>query len=252
MRSRSIRASIGRTAARPMNAGQRRSPDDFAFAVKLPKQITHELRLAAAEPALDIFLDQVSGLGAKLGPILRPAAAKSGIRFRCGARVLCRATGAPWGRRGLRAAACDLVHRRSRRTAGGPPNCTRRRGSTGRHCAFRAGRLARAALLSPARCAAHLLLRLRRRVRGAPCPDISRSDRGHAGASSTIRPAERRPRMRCCCNGSWRGFKPREARRTATGGQGSRVSPLARMQTGLSPHARRGDMPKRCPSESPA
>jgi uncharacterized protein YecE (DUF72 family) len=45
-------------------------PDDFAFAVKLPKQITHELRLAAAEPALDIFLDQASGLGAKLGPLL--------------------------------------------------------------------------------------------------------------------------------------------------------------------------------------
>jgi uncharacterized protein YecE (DUF72 family) len=45
-------------------------PDDFAFAVKLPKQITHELRLAAAQPALDIFLDQASGLGAKLGPLL--------------------------------------------------------------------------------------------------------------------------------------------------------------------------------------
>ena len=147
-------------------------PDDFAFAAKLPKQITHELRLAAAESALDIFLDQVRGLRRKTRAALGPAAAKSGIRFRCGARVLCRATGAPWGRRGLRAAACDLVHRRSRRTAGGPPNCTRRRGSTGRHCAFRAGRLARAALLSPARCAAHLLLRLRRRVRGAPCPDI--------------------------------------------------------------------------------
>src|SRR3984885_16225927 len=45
-------------------------PDDFAFAVKLPKQITHELRLAAAETALDIFLYQARGLGAKLGPLL--------------------------------------------------------------------------------------------------------------------------------------------------------------------------------------
>jgi uncharacterized protein YecE (DUF72 family) len=45
-------------------------PDEFAFAVKLPKQITHELRLAAAEAALDIFLDQAGGLGAKLGPLL--------------------------------------------------------------------------------------------------------------------------------------------------------------------------------------
>jgi len=45
-------------------------PDEFAFAVKLPKQITHELRLAAAQPALDIFLDQARGLGAKLGLLL--------------------------------------------------------------------------------------------------------------------------------------------------------------------------------------
>src|ERR1700683_3880847 len=45
-------------------------PVDFAFAVNLPKQITHEFRLAAAEAALDIFLDQVSALGAKLGPLL--------------------------------------------------------------------------------------------------------------------------------------------------------------------------------------
>jgi uncharacterized protein YecE (DUF72 family) len=45
-------------------------PDDFAFAVKVPKQITHELRLAASDTALEIFLDQASGLGAKLGPLL--------------------------------------------------------------------------------------------------------------------------------------------------------------------------------------
>ena len=56
-------------------------PDDFAFAVKLPKQITHELRLAAAEAALDIFLDQASGLGAN-SVRSGPAAAKPGIRFR--------------------------------------------------------------------------------------------------------------------------------------------------------------------------
>jgi uncharacterized protein YecE (DUF72 family) len=42
----------------------------FAFAVKAPKQITHELRLAGARGALETFLEQASGLGDKLGPLL--------------------------------------------------------------------------------------------------------------------------------------------------------------------------------------
>ena len=45
-------------------------PDGFSFAVKAPKRITHELRLADAEPVLDEFLTQAGGLGAKLGPLL--------------------------------------------------------------------------------------------------------------------------------------------------------------------------------------
>ena len=45
-------------------------PENFVFAAKMPKQITHELRLAAAEPVIDVFLSQVSGLGPKLGPLL--------------------------------------------------------------------------------------------------------------------------------------------------------------------------------------
>jgi uncharacterized protein YecE (DUF72 family) len=45
-------------------------PDAFRFGVKLPKVITHELRLLTAESALDQFLDETSGLGAKRGPIL--------------------------------------------------------------------------------------------------------------------------------------------------------------------------------------
>jgi uncharacterized protein YecE (DUF72 family) len=45
-------------------------PNSFAFAVKAPRRITHELRLAQAEDALDEFLAQASGLGAKLGPLL--------------------------------------------------------------------------------------------------------------------------------------------------------------------------------------
>src|SRR5262245_27120186 len=45
-------------------------PAGFAFAVKAPKQITHELRLAGTDTALDGFLAQVGGLGDKLGPLL--------------------------------------------------------------------------------------------------------------------------------------------------------------------------------------
>jgi len=44
--------------------------DDFLFAVKLPKVITHELRLVGTESALDQFLGETSGLGLKRGPIL--------------------------------------------------------------------------------------------------------------------------------------------------------------------------------------
>lgn len=45
-------------------------PKNFRFAVKLPKVITHEARFVGAIPALERFLTETSGLGAKLGPIL--------------------------------------------------------------------------------------------------------------------------------------------------------------------------------------
>jgi uncharacterized protein YecE (DUF72 family) len=45
-------------------------PDDFRFAVKLPKVITHELRLVGAVAPLEQFLHETAGLGARLGPIL--------------------------------------------------------------------------------------------------------------------------------------------------------------------------------------
>lgn len=45
-------------------------PADFAFAVKIPKEITHSLRLERAGAALDAFLAQVAGLKEKLGPLL--------------------------------------------------------------------------------------------------------------------------------------------------------------------------------------
>jgi len=42
-------------------------PESFRFSVKLPKSITHELRLADAQAPLEIFIDQVKWLGDRLG-----------------------------------------------------------------------------------------------------------------------------------------------------------------------------------------
>ncbi len=46
------------------------TPPGFSFSVKLPRTITHEARLAACDAPLTRFLDEVTGLGDKLGPIL--------------------------------------------------------------------------------------------------------------------------------------------------------------------------------------
>src|SRR5689334_3087872 len=45
-------------------------PDNFRFAVKIPKAITHERRLRDAGELLNRFLSEVAGLGPKLGPLL--------------------------------------------------------------------------------------------------------------------------------------------------------------------------------------
>jgi uncharacterized protein YecE (DUF72 family) len=45
-------------------------PDYFKFSLKLPKEITHKLRLVNTEGALDRFLSEATSLGKKLGPIL--------------------------------------------------------------------------------------------------------------------------------------------------------------------------------------
>jgi uncharacterized protein YecE (DUF72 family) len=45
-------------------------PPDFRFSAKIPKRITHELRLVGSEPLLDSFLADVTCLGERLGPLL--------------------------------------------------------------------------------------------------------------------------------------------------------------------------------------
>ena len=46
------------------------TPEDFRFAVKLPRTITHDLKLRRARQPLTRFLDESSALGAKRGPLL--------------------------------------------------------------------------------------------------------------------------------------------------------------------------------------
>jgi uncharacterized protein YecE (DUF72 family) len=45
-------------------------PETFRFAVKVPRSITHDARLQATDTLLERFLDEVEGLGPKLGPLL--------------------------------------------------------------------------------------------------------------------------------------------------------------------------------------
>ncbi|WKB52543.1 DUF72 domain-containing protein [Eleftheria terrae] len=45
-------------------------PEHFRFSVKLPRSITHEGRLQAADEPLERFLAEVAGLGRKLGVLL--------------------------------------------------------------------------------------------------------------------------------------------------------------------------------------
>lgn len=45
-------------------------PPGFRFAAKLPRSITHNAKLQGADDLLDAFLEQVAGLGEKLGPLL--------------------------------------------------------------------------------------------------------------------------------------------------------------------------------------
>ena len=45
-------------------------PSAFRFAVKVPRAITHDQTLVAADVLLDVFLEEVTGLGSRLGPLL--------------------------------------------------------------------------------------------------------------------------------------------------------------------------------------
>jgi uncharacterized protein YecE (DUF72 family) len=57
-------------------------PDDFRFAVKVPKAITHEAGLTDCGALLDRFVDEATGLGDKLGVLLVQLPPKSALSKR--------------------------------------------------------------------------------------------------------------------------------------------------------------------------
>jgi len=66
-------------------------PARFRFSVKIPKAITHERKLVDTGPLLDQFLDEVAGLGDKLGCLLvqlPPSLALEAAKVRRFLRVL--------------------------------------------------------------------------------------------------------------------------------------------------------------------
>lgn len=56
--------------ARTVRGWNERTPDGFTFALKMPKEITHDLRLRNAAHVVEEFVDRVRVLGSKLGPML--------------------------------------------------------------------------------------------------------------------------------------------------------------------------------------
>lgn len=55
---------------RAVRAWDERTPAEFTFALKMPKEVTHERRLRDADGVVRDFLDRARQLGSKLGPIV--------------------------------------------------------------------------------------------------------------------------------------------------------------------------------------
>ncbi len=105
-------------------------PADFRFAVKVPRAVTHEARLAGAAAALDRFCGEIAGLGDRLGVVLvqlppslrfdaRVAAAFFvALRARTPAAIVCEPRHSSWF---TREAESVLIAQRVARVAADPP-----------------------------------------------------------------------------------------------------------------------------------
>ena len=64
------------------------APDDFRFAVKMPRTITHDLKLRRVRAPLERFLDESEGLEEKRGPVLVQLPPSLDFEARVAARFL--------------------------------------------------------------------------------------------------------------------------------------------------------------------
>src|SRR6266404_793625 len=60
----------GTPSASTVTAWNEKTPDDFVFAAKVPRVITHEKVLVDCKPEFDEFIDRMKLLGEKLGPLV--------------------------------------------------------------------------------------------------------------------------------------------------------------------------------------
>ena len=67
-----------------------KTPDNFIFALKVPQQITHEKVLVDCEKDFENFVEVVSGLGKKLGPMLLQFPYFNRAKFKTGAEFTAR------------------------------------------------------------------------------------------------------------------------------------------------------------------
>ena len=145
-------------------------PASFRFAAKLPRRITHELRLRQSEAALSIFLAEVTALQSQLGCLLVQLAAKPGLRS-CRRRGVFRQPAPPvQRRRRLRASSRQLVRASRPGAPDGLPDRPRGRRPGPGPCGGRSRRLGWAGLLSLARLAENVLLGLQPRRPRARVP----------------------------------------------------------------------------------
>jgi uncharacterized protein YecE (DUF72 family) len=67
-----------------------KTPDDFIFSLKVPQQVTHEKVLVDCEKDFESFVEVVSGLGRKLGPMLLQFPYFNRAKFKAGSEFLAR------------------------------------------------------------------------------------------------------------------------------------------------------------------
>ncbi len=171
-------------------------PDDFRFALKVPKEITHVRRLVDVDDEVERFLDASAALGHKRDVLLvqlPPSFAYDDVVVPAFLHAIARALRRP---RRVRTAPRDMVHRRGRRRARNVPHRTRRRRSSAVGCTVRSGRLGWLHLLAFARLAAHVLFRLRRYTARGDRRNGEFAGARRRGASSTTRRSVPQPPMR--------------------------------------------------------